>query len=90
MLDSYTPWGYIEYMATDPQLTQLKRISGQLEGIVRMYESERDCIDVVHQIVAVKNSLNRVAKDLLTTEACSCSGEQDIDRLDTVLKELLR
>jgi len=55
-----------------------------------MYESERDCIDVVHQIVAVKNSLNRVAKDLLTTEACSCSGEQDIDRLDTVLKELLR
>ncbi|PIY80269.1 MAG: transcriptional regulator [Candidatus Pacebacteria bacterium CG_4_10_14_0_8_um_filter_42_14] len=77
-------------MASDPQITQLKRISGQLDGIVRMYESERDCIDVVHQIVAVRNSLSRVAKDLLTTEACSCSKKQDIDRLDTVLKELLR
>ncbi|NCN06247.1 MAG: metal-sensitive transcriptional regulator [Candidatus Pacebacteria bacterium] len=71
-------------------LSQLKRISGQLKGVIKMYEDERDCIDTVHQIVAARNSLSRVARDLLTSEACSCVTKQDTKRLDATLKELLK
>ncbi len=72
------------------QLAQLKRISGQLQGVIKMYESDRDCLDTVHQIVAARNSLSRVARDLLTSEACSCVTKNDTTRLDATLKELLK
>ncbi|PIR63948.1 MAG: hypothetical protein CO156_05935 [Candidatus Pacebacteria bacterium CG_4_9_14_3_um_filter_40_12] len=77
-------------MQTDKKLAQLKRISGQIEGIVKMYEEERACIDICRQIIAVRGSLGRTARDLLTGEACKCSKEARTDDLDQVLKELFK
>jgi CsoR family transcriptional regulator, copper-sensing transcriptional repressor len=73
----------------DPIQAQLNRISGQVEGIARMYQDERACIDVVRQVVAVRSSLGRVARDLLSSEARKCSRD-DKDSLDDVLKEVFR
>lgn len=74
----------------DPVLPQLKRISGQIEGIIKMYDDERACIDIVRQVIAARNSLGRVARDLLTNEANKCSKEKRTDDLDEVLKEVFR
>lgn len=75
---------------SDQILTQLKRIRGQLDGLVKMYDDERACIDIVRQVIAARNSLGRVARDLLTGEATRCSQERRYSELDTLLKELLR
>lgn len=77
-------------MQTDKKLAQLKRIRGQVDGIIKMYEEERACIDICRQIIAVRSSLGRTARDLLTGEACKCSREARTDDLDTVLKELFK
>lgn len=77
-------------MSKDPVLTQLKRIRGQLDGIIKMYDDERACIDIVRQIIAVRNSLGRVARDLLTNEATRCSKDDRMEDLDEVLKEVFR
>ena len=77
-------------MSTDPKLAQLKRIRGQVDGIIKMYEEERSCIDICRQIIAVRSSLGRTARDLLTGEACKCSRESRTDDLDMVLKELFK
>jgi DNA-binding FrmR family transcriptional regulator len=74
----------------DPLLTQLKRIRGQLDGVISMYEDERTCIDIVRQIIAARSSLGRVARDLLTGEAKRCSKERRVGDLDAVLKEVFR
>ena len=74
----------------DPILTQLKRICGQLDGVTKMYDDERACIDIVRQIVAVRSSLGRVARDLLTNEATSCRKDDRTEDLDAVLKEIFR
>lgn len=74
----------------DKVLTQLKRIRGQLDGLIKMYEDERLCIDIVRQVIAARNSLGRVARDLLTGEATRCSRERKFSELDQLLKELLR
>lgn len=55
-----------------------------------MYEDERACVDIVHQIVAVRSSLGRVARDLLTNEANRCSRERRVGDLDQILKEIFR
>lgn len=70
--------------------TQLKRIRGQLDGVIKMYDDERVCVDIVHQIAAVRNSLGRVARDLLTDEAVRCSKERKPEQLQGILKELFR
>ena len=77
-------------MPNDPVVLQLKRIKGQLEGVISMYENEQTCIDVVRQVIAARNSLGRVARDLLTGEASRCSKERNVEELEEVLKEVFR
>lgn len=77
-------------MSQDKALTQLKRIRGQIDGVINMYEDERMCVDIVRQIIAVRNSLSGVARDLLTNEAYRCSKQQTPEELDKVLKELFK
>ncbi len=77
-------------MKTDNVLTQLKRIRGQLDGIIRMYEDERGCVDIVRQVIAARSSLGRVSRDLLSGEATKCSKERKVEELDDILKEVFR
>jgi DNA-binding FrmR family transcriptional regulator len=77
-------------MATDKTLTQLKRINGQISGVIAMYEDGRSCVDVVRQAIAASNSLRSVARDLLTTEAGRCSRERNIEELEAILKEVFK
>lgn len=75
---------------TDQILVQLKRIHGQLGGVIKMYEDERSCVDIVRQIAAVRSSLGRTARDLLTGEATRCTRQRNIEELEEILKELFR
>jgi CsoR family transcriptional regulator, copper-sensing transcriptional repressor len=77
-------------MSKDPVLAQLKRIRGQLDGVIKMYDDERACIDIVRQVIAARNSLGRVARDLLTNEATCCRKDDRMKDLDEVLKEVFR
>ncbi len=74
----------------DKVIIQLKRIRGQLDGLIKMYDDERACIDIFRQVIAARNSLGRVARDLLTSEATRCSKQRRFEDLDLLLKELLK
>ena len=59
-------------------LLRLRRIEGQVRGIQRMVESNRDCCDVVVQLAAVKAavaSLNTLVAETYARE-CLCAGDQ--------------
>jgi DNA-binding FrmR family transcriptional regulator len=77
-------------MENDQILTQLKRIRGQIDGIINMYEDERACVDIVHQVIAARSSLGSVAKSLLSSEATRCTKERKADELNEILKEIFR
>ncbi len=47
------------------QLPRLRRIEGQVRGLQKMIESDRDCLDITHQISAIINALRRVQIDML-------------------------
>jgi len=84
------PGGIVTTMQADKKLSQLKRIRGQIDGVIKMYEEERECVDICRQIIAIRSSLGRTARDLLTGEACKCSLESRTSDLDKVLKELFK
>jgi CsoR family transcriptional regulator, copper-sensing transcriptional repressor len=48
------------------QLPRLKRIEGQIRGLQQMIESERNCVDIAHQISAVVAALRRVQGDMMS------------------------
>jgi CsoR family transcriptional regulator, copper-sensing transcriptional repressor len=53
-------------------IKRLKRIEGQAKGIVRMLEDDRYCIDILHQIQAVKTALTKAETELLRSHAAVC------------------
>jgi len=74
----------------DKTAIQLKRVQGQIGGVIKMLDEGRDCIEVVRQVIAARNSLGRVARDILSGEVSRCSRSRQWEQLETVLKEALR
>lgn len=72
----------------DPVLNRLKRIQGQVDGIVKMYEECRECSDIVTQVAAARAALAGVGKELLKGEAVACVRDERHEKLDQLLKQL--
>ena len=54
---------------------RLSKIAGQVEGIRRMVEQERYCVDILLQIAAVQAALGRVGKLVLGAHVETCVSE---------------
>jgi DNA-binding FrmR family transcriptional regulator len=73
-------------------LLRLRRIEGQVRGIHRMVEENRDCRDVVTQLAAVKAAVGSLSTLVAETYArdCLCGAEgvdqAEVARLLDVLK----
>ena len=48
-------------------LNRIKRTKGQMAGIIDMMEKEKNCLEIVNQVKAVKSSIEK-SIGLLTTE----------------------
>jgi DNA-binding FrmR family transcriptional regulator len=51
---------------------KLKRIEGQIRGILGMIEEDRYCVDILTQISAVRSALHGVEKDVLENHVSTC------------------
>jgi len=51
---------------------RLKSIAGHVNGIIRMLEEDRYCIDVIKQVQASQNALDRVSEGILDSHLRSC------------------
>ncbi|VBB07805.1 metal-sensitive transcriptional repressor [Lucifera butyrica] len=77
---------------------RLKKVAGQINGIDKMMDEGRYCVDILQQILAARAALNRVALIILESHAKSCvvsairedRAEQSIDELMDVLKQFTK
>ena len=53
----------------------LKTARGQLDGILRMAEEDRYCIDIVNQILATQSVLRKCTRDILHAHLQNCVKE---------------
>jgi DNA-binding FrmR family transcriptional regulator len=80
------------------QLQRLRRIEGQVRGIVRMVEQERYCVDILTQLRAARAALRRVEDAVLREHVEHCvaqairSGEpaRQREKVDELLDVLSR
>lgn len=56
-------------------LGRLRRIEGQVQGIQRMVEEDKYCVDILLQLTAVQGAVEQVQKLLLGQHLESCLAE---------------
>lgn len=79
-------------------LRLLKTARGQLDGIIKMVEDDRYCIDISTQVMATEAMLGRVNKEILIAHLKHCVNtaetqaerEQKIDELVSMLGKILK
>lgn len=77
---------------------RLKRIEGQVRGIVRMVQEQRYCIDIVQQITAARRALDEAALNIMKDHINACvsdairkrEGAQKIDELMQTLHRFVK
>lgn len=57
------------------KINRLNRIAGQVRGVSKMIEDDRYCMDILHQLAAIKSALNRVESEVLKDHASCCVSE---------------
>jgi len=79
-------------------LNLLKTSKGQIEGIIKMLEDDRYCVDISKQILAVQGLLKRSNLNILDGHIKSCvkeailegQGDEKIDEIINVLDKYIK
>lgn len=83
-------------MTKSKYITRLKRSEGQLRGIQKMMEEERDCVDIITQLTAVRSSVDRIIELMITENLTSCindpleDNQAQKERLEKAVKYLIK
>jgi DNA-binding FrmR family transcriptional regulator len=72
--------------------TRLRRVEGQIRGILRMLDEGRDCEDMMTQAMAVRSAIDLVGSRLMQyhLERCLLEGFDCDEERMTRLREALR
>ncbi|MGY3776753.1 metal-sensitive transcriptional regulator [Helcococcus sueciensis] len=54
---------------------RLNRIRGQLDGVIRMVEEDKYCLDISTQLIAISSAVNSVNREILIAHINSCVAE---------------
>lgn len=60
---------------SNAKINRLNRIAGQVRGVAQMIADDRYCIDILHQIAAIKSALARVESQVLKDHAACCVAD---------------
>ena len=83
-------------MTKSKYITRLKRSEGQLRGIQKMMEEERDCVDIITQLTAVRSSVDRIIELMITENLTACINDlledpqAQKERLEKAVKYLIK
>lgn len=53
-------------------ISRLKKVEGQIRGVLRMMEKEKDCRDVITQLSAIRAAIDRTIGVIVTDNFIAC------------------
>ena len=74
-------------------LRLLKTARGQIDGILKMVEDDRYCIDISHQLMATEALLKTTNREVLAAHLKTCvnnaqTGSQRDEKIDEFIKTI--
>ena len=71
-------------------INRIKRIEGQLRGILRMMEEEKDCKEVITQLSAVRSGVDRTIGVIVSNNLMVCIQNADTeDEMNDTIQEAI-
>ena len=68
---------------------RLNRIEGQVRGVNRMLDDDRDCREVIQQLTAVRAAVHQAGVELMRAYATQCLVEGGTDYTDADVVDYL-
>ena len=73
----------------NPVATRLRRVHGQLAGVIRMLEENRECEDIVMQLAAVSKAVDRAGFTTISIGLRQCMENPEDGGMDRAKMEKL-
>jgi DNA-binding FrmR family transcriptional regulator len=70
-------------------LRRLRRVEGQVRGVIRMVEEEKDCEEVLTQVAAARSALDRIGIHIITHRMRECLQENPPDSPEDSIAEAI-
>jgi len=70
-------------------MNRLKRIEGQVRGVQRMVDEERDCAAILQQMTAIRSAVHQASLVLARAYAARCLQEPAPGYTDMMLDQLM-
>jgi DNA-binding FrmR family transcriptional regulator len=68
---------------------RINRIIGQLRGIEKMIESERECHEVLQQISAAKKAIDGLSKEIVISNICKLIPNEDSKKIERMVERAI-
>ncbi|MCX7707267.1 MAG: metal-sensitive transcriptional regulator [Anaerolineae bacterium] len=68
---------------------RLRRIEGQVRGVQKMVEDERDCSEILQQMAAIRSAIHQASLVLARAYAARCLLEPGRGDVDAMLDQLM-
>ncbi|MBQ1271375.1 MAG: metal-sensing transcriptional repressor [Clostridia bacterium] len=67
-------------------LRLLKTASGQIDGVIKMIDEDRYCLDISSQIMAAQSVLKRANREIISAHVSGCVREasSDVEREEKI------
>ncbi|WP_289139988.1 metal-sensitive transcriptional regulator [uncultured Brevibacillus sp.] len=73
----------MEYNYGEDIKRRLKRIEGQIRGVLKMMDEQKNCKEVVAQLSAVRNASDRAIAQIVAENLQRCLLEEQVAGRDT-------
>lgn len=70
-------------------MNRLKRIEGQIKGIIKMMEEKKDCKDIVTQLSASRSAIDRAIGVIVSANLVECINNPEANE-DKTEEELVQ
>ena len=65
-----------EQICKEKILNQIKRCEGQLRGIEKMIDEEKNCYDILIQVKAVRSNIDSILGKIIANNLINCINEK--------------
>lgn len=74
----------------DQMKNRVKRIEGQVRGILRMMEENKDCKEVITQLSAARTAIDRTIGVIVSSNLVECVQKANDDSREKSMEELVK
>lgn len=71
-------------------VVRLKKVKGQLEGVIKMYQEKRSCDELLQQMRAARAGLDQAIVCLFREDVCRHLSPQKKDRVVKTVEKILK